>query len=288
MDWLDGLNKSIEYIESRLDGEIDAEKAARLAACSMFHYQRIFAYITGVTFSEYIRRRRMTLAAFEMINGGKKVIDLAFKYGYDSPTAFNRAFKSVHGVSPSKSKTEGISLTAFPRITFTLSIKGEEVMNYKIVKKDSFRIVGYAAKEPMTMEDCMEKIPVFWNTVYAKDGINKLCGLMDGSEPEGILGVSACDGGVFSGYYISVATNAPSPEGMEEYIVPATTFAVFECVGPMPDAIQKLQQRILSEWLPASGYEYAPAPDIEVYSQGNQQSDTYHSQVWLPIVKKVK
>ena len=286
MEWIDGLNKAIDYIESNLDSEIEPEAAARLAACSAFHFQRMFAYITGVTLTEYIRRRRMTKAAFEMINGNVKVIDLALKYGYDSPTAFNRAFQSVHGVSPSKAKSEGVSLTAFPRITFTVSIKGEEAMNYKIVKKEAFRIVGYSTKEPMTMEDCFEKVPVFWESVTRSGGIAKLCSIMDGKEPCGILGVSTCDDGEFSGYFIAVATDAPTPEGMDEYLVPATTYAVFESIGAMPDAMQNTQKRIISEWLPTSGYEYAQAPDIEVYPEGDQQSDTYYSEIWLPIVKK--
>ena len=286
MEWVKGMNQSIEYVESHLDGEIEVEKAAQLAACSVFHYQRMFAYMTGVTFSEYIRRRRMTLAAFELLDGKAKIIDLSLKYGYDSPTAFNRAFQSVHGVSPSKAKLEGILLTTFPRLTFTLSIKGEEAMNYKIVSKESFRIVGYATREPMTMEDCFEKIPKFWQSVKERGGIGELQKLMDGNEPAGILGVSLCEGGDYSGFLIAAATSAPVPEGMEEQIIPATTYAVFECTGPLPDAMQTVQQRIISEWLPTSGYEYAPAPDIEVYGDGDQSSENYHSEVWLPIIKK--
>ena len=286
MEWVKGMNQSIEYVESHLDGEIEVEKAAQLAACSVFHYQRMFAYMTGVTFSEYIRRRRMTLAAFELLDGKAKIIDLSLKYGYDSPTAFNRAFQGVHGVSPSKAKLEGIRLTTFPRLTFTLSIKGEEAMNYKIVSKESFRIVGYATREPMTMEDCFEKIPKFWQSVKERGGIGELQKLMDGNEPAGILGVSLCEGGDYSGFLIAAATSAPVPEGMEEQIIPATTYAVFECTGPLPDAMQTVQQRIISEWLPTSGYEYAPAPDIEVYGDGDQSSENYHSEVWLPIIKK--
>ena len=113
-----------------------------------------------------------------------------------------------------------------------------------------------------------------------------MCALMDGSEPEGILGVSTCDKGDFSGYFIAVATEKPVPDGMEEYIIPETTYAMFESVGPMPESIQNTQQRIISEWLPTSGYEYAAAPDIEVYPERYQQAEDYRSEVWLPIVKK--
>lgn len=286
MEWIEGLNKSIDYIESNLEGEIEIGKAAQLAMCSAFHYHRMFAYITGISLTEYIRRRRMTLAAFEMINGDSKVMDLALKYGYESPTAFNRAFKNVHGISPSKAKAEGIQLTAFPRLTFTLSVKGEVAMNYRIVKKDSFRVVGYVTKEEMTMEDSNEKIPKFWDEVDRDGGIEKLCALADGEEPGGILGLITCEGDEFSGYYVAVTSKAPVPEGMVEYVVPATTYAVFECIGAMPEAIQKIQNRILTEWLPTSGYDYAAGPDIEVYPEGDQESASYYSEVWLPIIKK--
>lgn len=286
MEWINRLNQSIEYIENNLEGEIELEKAAQLAACSLFQYQRMFAYIIEIPLSEYIRRRRMTMAAFELVNGGAKVIDLSLKYGYDSPTAFNRAFQSVHSVSPSKAKIEGIRLTAFPRLTFTLSIKGEKAMNYKVETKEAFRVVGYVTKEQMTMENCFEKVPEFWKQVQEQGGMEKLYSFLNKKESKRILGVSACEKGVFSGYYIAVETDVPVPEGMEEYWVPKSTYAIFECIGTMPEAMQKTQQRIFSEWLPASGYEYASAADIEVYPEGNQQSCDYYSEIWMPITKK--
>lgn len=277
MEWLDRLNDAMAYVEENLAEEITLEGAARRAACSAYHFQRMFPYITGVTFSEYVRRRRMTAAAMELA-GGAKVIDIAGKYGYESPTAFNRAFQSIHGLPPSQAREQGAALKAFPRITFTLSIKGDCAMEYRIVERKGFRVVGFGTKEPMTMEDCFEKVPRFWGE-HGGD-IPRLCQLMDGTEPQGVLGVSACDGGQFSGYYIAVATERPAPEGMEEYTVPAGTWAVFPCNGPMPEAMQTLQKRIITEWLPNSGYEYAAAPDIEVYA-----ADNYNHEVWLPIVK---
>lgn len=286
MSWIDGMNAALDYIEANLAGEIEVSKLARLAACSEFHFQRMFAFIAGVTVNEYIRRRRLTAAAFDLLQKNSRVLDVALKYGYESPTAFNRAFQSIHGVSPSRVRSEGVNLNAFPRITFSLSVKGEKAMNFRIVNKESFRIVGFATHEAMTMEDCFEKTPLFWRKVTAEGGIQKLRALFEGKEPKGILGVSTCDGGDYSGYYIAVATDAPALDGMEEYIVPATTYAVFESVGALPDALQKVQQRIITEWLPASGYEYAPAPDIEVYPEGDQSSPIYRCETWLPIIKK--
>lgn len=282
MEWINRLNDAMAYVEENLTSEITLEGAARRAACSAYHFQRMFPYIAGITFSEYVRRRRMTAAAMELTDGAR-VIDIAAKYGYESPTAFNRAFQSVHGVPPKAARVQGAALKAYPRITFTLTIKGENAMEYRIVERKGFRVVGFSTKEPMTMEDCFEKVPRFW-AEHGRD-IPRLCQLMDGMEPRGVLGVSACDGGQFSGYYIAVASERPVPEGMDAYTVPAGTWAVFPCVGPVPAAMQALQRRIISEWLPGSGYEYATAPDIEVYSPGDQSAENYYSEVWLPIIR---
>lgn len=278
MEWIKQLNDAMAYVEENLAGDITLEGAARRAACSAYHFQRMFPYMTGVSFSEYVRRRRMTLAAMDLAEGAK-VIDVALRYGYDSPTAFNRAFQSVHGLPPSAAQARGAALKSFPRITFTLSIKGAEAMEYRIETRDAFRVVGFGLRESLTMEDCFEKVPQFWAAVSGE--LPRLAALMDGSGPMGVLGVSACSGGAFTGYYIAAATRLPVPEGMEEYTVPAGTWAVFPCVGPIPETVQSLQRRVISEWLPSSGYEYADAPDIEVYA-----ADRCHNEVWLPIVPK--
>lgn len=286
MEWIEKLNSAINYIENNLADEIDTEEAARIAVCSAHHFQRMFPYIAGVTLSEYIRRRKMTLAAFELLSSNIKVIELAMKYGYESPTAFNRAFQGVHGVSPSAARESGAKLSAFPRIAFTLSIKGAEVMNYKIEKKPSFRIVGVSMQELMTMEECLVKIPQFWRTAAKDSLLHKLCALVGENEPHSIFGVCTNEKGKLSNYYIAVKTDAPIADGMEEYWIPESEWAIFDCVGAMPGAIQKMQQRVLSEWLPASGYEYACAPDIEVYFDGDRSSPDYRTQIWLPVAKK--
>lgn len=201
----------------------------------------------------------MTRAALDLQSRDIKVIDVAMKYGYDSPTAFTRAFKSVHGISPSEARSNGTKMKAFPPISFKISIKGDVEMNYRIEKKDAFRVVGV---------------------------IPAICSLMC-KEPFGLLGVSSCMNGKDFDYYIAVATDKEVPNGMHEYTVPQCTWAIFESVGPLPEALQNLQRRIVTEWLPTSGYEYSNAPDIEVYFDGNQQSEDYKCEVWLLIIKKV-
>lgn len=286
MEWIERLNQSLEYVESNLTKVVDIEKTAAIAACSAFHYQRMFTYIAGVPLSEYIRRRRMTAAAFDLSMTDIKIIDLAAKYGYDSPTAFNRAFKNVHGVAPTIARKQGVRLVAYPPITFNISIKGETAMNYKIVEKEAIRMVGLKMEQSMTMEACMVEIPKFWQKVCAEGTIPKLCELIEGAEPQGILGVSISEDEMHSDYFISVATNKPCPDGMEAYLTKPGTWAVFEGVGAMPESMQNLQKSIFSDWLPTSGYDFGQPINVEVYPEGDQSAADYKCQVWLPIVKK--
>lgn len=288
MQWLSQLGDAMRYIEDNLDGDIDLERLAQIAQCSSFHFQRVFSYMAGVPLSEYIRRRRMTKAAFELQNSGAKVVDLALKYGYDSPTAFNRAFQSVHGVAPSAAR-QGAALKAYQPISFKITIKGEAEMNYRIEQKESFRIVGpkMTGSHSPDNEEGFAAVPRFWQEAAQKGWIPQLCMQMD-AQPMGVMGVSAGDWANAKSfdYYIAVASTQPAPEGMYEYEVPACTWAIFECKGPMPSAIQTLQRRIITEWLPGSGYKYADAPDIEVYPEGDQSAEDYTCWVWFPVEKE--
>lgn len=285
MEWLERLNKAMSYIEENLSNEIDYAHAARIACCSTYHFQRMFSYIANVSLSDYIRRRRLTAAAFELQNSTIKVIDLALKYSYDSPTAFTRAFQNVHGVSPTAARLGGVQLKAYPRMTFQISIKGDVEMNYRIEQKNAFRVVGVKERGAMNIEESFTRVPQFWAKTFQNGMFEVICKLADG-EPKGILGISACMNESEFDYYIACATDRPAPENTYEYEVPAATWAIFECLGPMPKAIQELQKRIVSEWLPTSGYEYANSPDIEVYPEGDTSSPQYKCEVWVPVIKR--
>ena len=281
MEWIERLNATMDYIEERLTDKIDYEKIAGIACCSVYHYQRMFGYMAGVTLAEYIKRRRMSAAAADL-RGGDKVIDVALSYGYDSPTAFNRAFRSVHGVSPSSAKRTGVSLKTFPPISFKMTVKGVEEMNYRIEEKKAFRIVGFRELITNDAEEMFKCIPIFWQKTAPQ--IPQILSLMNG-EPKGLLGVSTCNEveGKQNFYYIAVSSDMPVPDGMYEESVTENTWAVFPGSGTSDD-IQALQVRIVSEWLPTSGYEWANAPDVEVYLNDDVRNMQF--EVWLPVVKK--
>lgn len=281
MKWVERLNQSIVYIEEHLTGEIDYERLGQIACCSAYHYQRMFTYMAGVTLAEYIRRRKMSLAAVDLRGKKEKIIDIAEKYGYSSPTAFNRAFQSVHGIAPSAVKNDGVSVKSFPPLTFTIAVKGVEELNYRIETKDAFRIIGVSAPLHKEVEQDFTVVPQMWQDAAMNGTIQKLAGMMD-APPMGLLGVSACNDDEQWKYFIAVSSTKSSSE-FEEYTVPASTWAIFPGSG-INRSIQQLEQRIITEWLPASGYEYANAPDIEVYLNPDPQNAQY--EVWIPVRKK--
>ncbi|CEO26328.1 AraC family transcriptional regulator [Paraclostridium sordellii] len=284
MEWLDKLNEALQYIEGNLDGEIKYEKAANIACCTTYHFQRMFSYIAGTPLSEYIRNRRLTKAALDLQNG-EKVIDVAIRYGYESPTAFNRAFQKIHNVSPSVAQKEGTFLKAYPPISFKITIKGVEEMEYRIVKKEEMRIVGAKALLEKNVEENFNTVPMLWQEVAQSGKIMEIVSLM-GPDSKGVLGVSACMDYLDKWeYYIAVETDKEAPKGLEEYTIPACTWAVFPGEGQMPTAIQDIEKRAITEWLPTSGYEYADAPDIELYL--NQDPMNSKFEVWIPIRKNL-
>ncbi len=281
MEWIDRLNDAINYIEGHLTDSIDTDQLGRIACCSAYHFQRMFSYMAGIPLSEYIRRRKMSLAAVDLQEKNIKIIEVAGKYGYSSPTAFNRAFQSVHGIAPSAVWNEGASIKSFPAITFKITVKGAEEMNYRIESREAFRIVGVSVPLHKDIEENFTVIPSKWAEVSMNGTLQKLIGLMD-TPPMGVLGISLCNDEEAWKYYISVSSSKDA-DGLEEYTVPAATWAIFSGTGTN-QSIQELERRIVTEWLPTSGYEYGSAPDIEVYLNPDPQNAQY--EVWIPVVKR--
>ena len=281
MEWIIRLNQAINYIEEHVRDEIDMNEVARIAGCSTYHFQRMFTYMANIPLSEYIRRRKMSLAAVDLQSGEKRVVDIALEYGYDSPTAFNRAFKSIHGVVPSQVKEDGVVVKAYPPIRFQMTIKGDCEMNYRIETKEAFRIVGVSAPLDKEIEKNFEVVPQMWGKAAMDGTIPKLAAMMN-TQMKGLLGVSACHDQEQWKYYIAVASTLEITEPFEEYEVPATTWAIFEGEGTNI-TLQDLERRIVTEWLPTSGYEYGNAPDIEVYLNPDPENAVF--EVWIPVVK---
>jgi AraC family transcriptional regulator len=289
MDSLEKMNDALNYIEENLADEIDFAEVAKRAYCSEYHFKRMFSFLAGVPLSEYIRRRRLTLAAFDLRDSSSRIIDIAVKYGYNSPDSFTRAFQSLHGVTPSEARKNGQSLKAYPRMTFQLSIKGGSEMNYRIVEKEAFHIVGIKKRVPLIYEGVNPEIAAMWQSLNM-DKINELKSLSN-VEPRGLISASANFSERLAenselDHYIGVATTEECPDHLEKLEVAASTWAVFEAVGPFPDTLQNVWGRIYSEWFPSSSYEQTEGPEILWNADKDTTSPTFKSEIWIPVKKK--
>lgn len=284
MATIDDMNKVITYIENNLKNPIDNKQLASISMSSVFHFSRVFSYMVGMPVSQYIKTRRMNAAAYDLQASQSKIIDVALTYGYESPTAFNRAFKSVFGLVPSKARRRGVELNGFAPIKM-VETDVKDRLDFNIMTLDSFKVIGIKKHFEINTEGNFKDVPKFWRQTGLRGQIPKIASLNNIS-PIGVLGLSTCMDGLEFDYYIASASSHITPDKFCDYQVEGRTWAIFNCIGPLPDSIQHLQKRIVLEWLPNSGYEYDDAPDIELYTKGNQKSKSYKCQVWIPIKKK--
>jgi len=292
MDLLTQLNSAVKYIEDNICDDIELEKVSKVTNYSPYHFNRIFYYIADMPISEYIRRRKLSLAAMELQHGKIKVIDLAVKYGYDSADSFARAFVKQHGVTPTEARRSGVILKLFPPITFQIKIQGVQEMNWRIETKEAFEVFGI---ERIFKNDETGKVPDFWSECYHAKQYHKLvydAGSDPDNEQSGISVVNAICGHFEPGeetfpYMICAFKNDKSKtDGYKIVQIPKMTWAIFrseEADNPGKQ-IPQLFQRAYSEWLPSSGYDKSPGPDMEIYYMAN--SGKYFEEVWIPVVKK--
>lgn len=279
MEWVQSINKAIEYMEEHLTEDIHCEDVSGYVQISSFHFQRMFNLLTGMTVGEYIRKRRLSLAGEELTRQNTKVIDVAFKYAYNSSESFTKAFARFHGITPNKVK-KGSELKSFNKLVVKISMEGGTIMDYRIEKKEEFRLLVYAK---MFTEESSEKgIPAFWEEYYQ----NKLY-----EKAPGYLGICAQEKEGAGEFMYGIGCDADDvkeiPKGFQIINIPAYTWAIFKCVGPTPDAIQKTWRGIYREWLPGTDYELIPDYDIENYLPGDNTSCDYISEIWLPITERI-
>lgn len=289
MDVQKQMNLAMSYIEANLIGEIDFQKAARLACCTEYHFKRMFSFLSGFTLSEYVRHRRLTLAALELHNHNVKIIDLAVKYGYDSPDSFTRAFQALHGVTPTEARKRDVVLKAFPPMTFQLTIQGGNKMDYRMVEKEAFQIAGIKKQITLIYEGINPQMEDMWENLTEQDFLELK--QLSNVDPRGILCVSANftegrEEGTLLDQYIGVATSQRVPERWEVLPVDAGTWAVFTAIGEFPKALQDVWARIYAEWFPTSGYESTGGPEILWNESKDTDRPNYKSEIWLPVIKR--
>lgn len=285
MEWMEAIQKAIEYMEQHITEDIKVEDVARQVNISPFYFQKGFSLLCGFTITEYIRNRRLSLAGNEIAATGEKVIDVALKYGYDSPDSFTKAFTRFHGVTPSMVQKNSTMLKSFAPLKIKISMEGGYLMDYRIVRKESFTVMG--TSKCFRYENAQSEIPGFWAEHYKAGNGKYVCGMFGVNIDEKMAGDE------FE-YLIADIYNPVMdvPEGFVTKTIPAFTWAVFPCRGAMPESLQNVNNKIFSEWLPAlKEYEFAAGYCIEMYDAadkypGGTSDENYYCEIWIPVKKK--
>lgn len=285
MEWTNAVQSAIEFMEQHITEDISAEDVANYVHISSFYFQKGFSMLCGYSVTEYIRNRRLALAGGDLTTTDIKIIDVAIKYGYDSPDSFTKAFTRFHGVSPTMARKDNVMIKTFVPLKLEISLKGGYLMNYKIVDKESFTVLAVSKK--FDYENCKQEIPKFWQEHYAKGNGKYICGMF-GINIDEKMGHDSFE------YLIAdlYEPKAEIPDGFEIRTIPAFTWAIFSCDGALPTALQDVNAKIFSEWLPTlKEYEFAAGYCIEMYDATDKypkgvQDENYHSEIWIPVQKK--
>lgn len=286
MGYMDKMNNAIDFIEANLTDGVDLNLAARKACCSVYHFQRTFSFLAEIPLSEYIRRRKLTLAAFDLFDG-EKVVDVAIKYGYSSPEAFARAFKGLHGVTPMAARNMDTSLKAYPKLSFHLSLGGDGEIGYRIAQKNAYEVCGIAIDVPLLHENTNAVITRFWDDNIGNGAIGQF------HRDIGLEYNICLNAALFnfrkSTFSYMICYEMPSSRTLGGYSVlsvPSFTWAVFSTpehtAKETTEIVRNMRKRIFTEWFPTSGYIHAGGPEFEMFHNNN---DKFVIEIWIPIIK---
>jgi AraC family transcriptional regulator len=298
VDFLERMTRVADFIEEHLTDDMRLHDLASIVSCDIYQFGRIFAYVVGIPLSEYVRRRRLSQAALELQGGEARVIDVALRYGYASPDAFARAFAAMHGVTPREAIAPGTRLRLYPRITFHISIKGDADMEYRIEQRDIMHCVGIEKNFGIVTvnraaEDWTQEFPdimAYWDQ-FLDGGANPI--LRDQYRlyraPLWQVGVTeTLPGGETVTKIGAEARPGEDYPELTRFDIPAHTWAIFTARGRLNQKVHPAGQtmaRVLTEWLPVSGYELIPGLHLEIYGPGDTQKDDYACELWLPVKK---
>ncbi|MFD5824579.1 GyrI-like domain-containing protein [Lentzea sp. NPDC060358] len=279
---LERLNEAMARIEDDLGGEVDVKQLARIAGTSEYHFRRMFSALAGLPLSEYVRRRRLTRAAGEVLSGQDSLLDVAVRWGYGSNEAFARAFRAMHGVNPQEARVQRKPLQSQQILTFRLVVEGSTSMEYRIVEKDEFRVVGRGTRVPLVHLGQNPAIVEFVKGI-GMPALERMKELSDG-EPGGLLALTFNQEGVEEGdhldYFQGVVTSRDAPEDMETMTVPQNTWAVFTTEGPYPETIQYMWRDVYTQWFPSNSYQSVEGPSM---LRTEIDGDTARAELWIPV-----
>lgn len=283
---MERLNEAIASVEQQLESDVDVCRASQIALMSEHHFRRMFSTLAGMSLSEYVRRRRMTLAAASVVSEQEALQDLAVRFGYGSADAFSRAFKAVHGVAPEGARRPGVVLRSQPKLTFTITIEGSTTMNYRIVEKDAFTLAGLRTRIPLIYEGVNPTAAEFVENI-SDEQWERITDLSD-QEPAGALSVHDAisplrEEGSELDYYLAAATSGSVPDDFDRLNVPALTWLVVESNGAFPAALQELWPKVFAEWFPANPYQSVPGPEMVVAEFADDEQTHGRYELWIPV-----
>lgn len=279
MDWNEKLQEIIDYVEQHLQREqkpIDPQEIARIAGCSIDFFQKVFSYMNGISFADYIRSRKLTLAGYDLKSTKLRVIDISYRYGYDSPTSFTKAFQQFHGMTPSEARKVDAKLNIVPR----MQMYHKQKYVWRLEQKPSLRLIGKSIQ--MEQGEQFRKVPAFWSECQ-RNGVFADLISMDEGNPQGLFGVFTSNDQKLI-YSIMAISNHELLSGYHELHLPEATWAIFECRGMVPQAIQNCWKYLEEEWLIEYPFAHANCPELEWYSNGNSFDENYASQIWIPVI----
>lgn len=288
MDWTETLKRAVNYIEEHLLDNINANDIAENVYVSSFHFQRGFKLMTGYTLNEYIKGRRLYLAALEFVSSDIKVIDLAYKYGYDTPESFTKAFSRFHGVAPSQLKGDTKKIKPFLPLKISISISGGNEMDYVIEKMNCFKVIGI--EKIISYETSYQEIPAFWEEFKRGDYTKQIPQEIINQFHIGEFGICMNTGANKDNFYYMIGgiyDGKPVPQGLNVFEIPSAVWAKFRCSGSLPGALQAVNTKIYKEWLPGNPhYELDLGVNLEYYSIGEITASNYKSEIWLPVKER--
>lgn len=297
MEWIESIKKAIDYVETHMLEEIKTETVAKVVLISPYYLQNGFKIMTGYTIAEYIRNRRLYLSALEIVSSEQKVIDIALKYGYDTPESFTKAFTRFHGITPNQIRKSPDKIKIFLPLKIKIFIQGGNEMDYIVEKMKSLKIVGF--QREFTFETGYQEIPKFWSEICQRYIGPVMMGKMPENDIEKVIkrcgigefGVCIDDIGKDGKFRYMIAgryDGGKVPEGMVTYELPEAKWAKFKCVGPLPEAFQNLNTKLFKEWLPGNpDYKIAFGINVEWYgNKGDSGAMDYESAIWVPVERK--
>jgi len=285
MEWTEAIREAVSYIEKHITEDITMYDVADHVNVSPFYFHKGFCILCGYSITEYIRNRRLALAGQELLVNDITVMELAMKYGYDSPDSFTKAFTRFHGHSPSIVRRDKTMIKAFAPLQLTISLKGGYAMEYRIANKETFTVL--AASREFSYQNAKHDIPLFWQEHFASEKGKHVCGMFG-------INIDPQMGNEHFEYLIADIYNpsADIPEGFVIKTVPAFTWAVFPCKGALPQSMQRTNTRVFSEWFPTqTDYEFAAGYCVEMYDAVDKypkgtNDENYYAEIWIPIKKK--